>query len=123
MVNDKPTTFKRRVNSLAIDRLIDDEVFINFYPLHDGPSKFNGNNSYIDEDNDDSDGDDDGGEEGEEGEEGSGGDDKTKRKKNLRAELNETWVKSWGWQPMEKIREYFGEKLSLYFVWIGRQHI
>ena len=38
---------------------------------------------------------------------------------NLRAQLNRLWVQPRGKQPIEKIRLYFGEKLALYFVWLG----
>ncbi|RHZ74069.1 hypothetical protein Glove_227g72 [Diversispora epigaea] len=104
MIGDKSTLVKRRINSLAIDLLIKEKVFIKFYPIHDGLSKVY--EEY--EDNNDEDEDD-------EEDEAF----KIKREENLRMELNEIWVKPWGPQPIEKIREYFGEKLALYFVWIG----
>ncbi|CAG8650705.1 4134_t:CDS:2, partial [Acaulospora morrowiae] len=43
----------------------------------------------------------------------------TSKVENMRAELNEAWVKSFERQPLAKVREYFGEKLTLYFTWIG----
>ncbi|CAG8649691.1 6121_t:CDS:2, partial [Acaulospora morrowiae] len=76
---------KIRIRSLSIDRLVEDKVFIGYYPLHDGPSK------KVD----------------------------ASKVENLRAELHETWVKSFKRQPLAKVREYFGEKLALYFTWIG----
>ena len=37
-----------------------------------------------------------------------------------RDDLLKRWVYNWtGRQPIEDIREYFGEKIALYFVWIG----
>ncbi|KAG9299480.1 hypothetical protein G9A89_009433 [Geosiphon pyriformis] len=38
---------------------------------------------------------------------------------NLRAKLFKTWVKSVSNQPLEDIRDYFGERLTLYFAWLG----
>ncbi|RHZ74109.1 hypothetical protein Glove_227g16 [Diversispora epigaea] len=38
---------------------------------------------------------------------------------NIRAYLYEKWFKSWKRQPFETIRLYFGEKLALYFSWLG----
>jgi hypothetical protein len=45
--------------------------------------------------------------------------DKPLEQMNLRAQLNKLWVQSRGKQPIDKIRLYFGEKLALYFVWLG----
>mmetsp|Transcript_17284 Transcript_17284/g.40673 ORF Transcript_17284/g.40673 Transcript_17284/m.40673 type:complete len:681 (-) Transcript_17284:525-2567(-) len=37
-----------------------------------------------------------------------------------RQTLQNTWAKSWTKaQPMDQIREYFGEKVALYFTWLG----
>ena len=38
---------------------------------------------------------------------------------NVRSQLYDSWFKSHGLQPIELIREYLGEKLALYFSWLG----
>ena len=40
-----------------------------------------------------------------------------------RKELHETWLANLKFQPLWKIRNYFGEKIGLYFAWLGKHYL
>ncbi|CAG8513238.1 11068_t:CDS:10 [Cetraspora pellucida] len=122
---------KRQIKSLSVDSLINQNVFLNYFPLHDGPyehdqtvrveelveQSFYGEPIYKTSDDDrepilESVSDKNDGKK-------PASDRKRKLKLNKRAWLYENWVKSIGRQPLEEIKEYFGEKMALYFAWLG----
>ena len=40
--------------------------------------------------------------------------------RDSRKELNDTWLKVFKFQPLWKIRDYYGEKVAFYFAWLGK---
>ncbi|CAG8592715.1 9566_t:CDS:10 [Ambispora leptoticha] len=78
-----------RLRSWGFDNLMQKNVYDAFYPLHDGEIQ---DQTFRDPNN---------------------------KKENLRAKLFNNWIKSLKRQPLSEIREYFGEKIAMYFAWLG----
>ncbi|XP_059486515.1 anoctamin-7-like isoform X2 [Neocloeon triangulifer] len=85
---------KKKKGEVGVDRLVEEGVFSAAFPLHDGPYEIKNRATEL----------------------------KDPSKLNARQVLYEYWAR-WGkwykYQPLDHIREYFGEKIAIYFAWLG----
>ncbi|XP_041860974.1 anoctamin-7 isoform X2 [Melanotaenia boesemani] len=82
---------KRKRAEVGVDRLVNEGAYTAAFPLHEGPFQFPSNEVSPDELN----------------------------QRQVLYFYWARWCKWYKYQPLDHIREYFGEKVALYFAWLG----
>uniref|UniRef100_A0A1A7WND2 Anoctamin n=1 Tax=Iconisemion striatum TaxID=60296 RepID=A0A1A7WND2_9TELE len=82
---------KRKRAEVGVDRLVNEGAYTAAYPLHEGPFQLPNYESRPDELN----------------------------QRQVLYYYWARWCKWYKYQPLDHIREYFGEKIALYFAWLG----
>ncbi|XP_006810942.2 anoctamin-7-like, partial [Neolamprologus brichardi] len=86
---------KRKKAEVGVDRLLNEGAYTAAFPLHEGPFQLPKHEVRPDELN----------------------------QRQVLYYYWARWCKWYKYQPLDHIREYFGEKIALYFAWLGKIYI